>query len=67
MSFLKPKKLLCLALCLCLSVAVFFAAVRSTPSEEVAAKRTIADIDKDIKDCEALLKEAETDSLSATK
>ncbi|MBQ9794217.1 MAG: peptidoglycan DD-metalloendopeptidase family protein [Clostridia bacterium] len=54
MWFLKPKKLLCLALCLCLSCAVFLATVRSTPAEEVAG-RTIADIDKDIKDCEALL------------
>lgn len=55
MSFLKPKRVLCLLLCLCLSWAVFLGALRTVPAVEVAAKRTIADIDKDIKDCEALL------------
>ncbi len=55
MSFLKPKRILCLLLCLCLSCAIFLGALRTVPAVEVAAKRTIADIDKDIKDCEALL------------
>ncbi len=55
MTFLKPQKLICLFLCLCLSCAVFLAALHTAPVQEVEAKRTIADIDKDIKDCEALL------------
>ena len=55
MTFLKPQKLICLFLCLCLSFAVFLAALHTAPVQEVEAKRTIADIDKDIKDCEALL------------
>ena len=55
MSFLKPRKIVCLLLCLCMASALFLALARSTPAEEVYAERTIASIDKDIKDCEALL------------
>ena len=55
MSFLKPRKIVCVLLCLCMASALFLALARSTPAEEVYAERTIASIDKDIKDCEALL------------
>jgi peptidoglycan hydrolase CwlO-like protein len=55
MSFLKPRKIVCVLLCLCMASALFLALARSTPAEEVYAERTIASIDKDIKDGEALL------------
>ncbi|MBE6578764.1 MAG: hypothetical protein E7651_03030 [Ruminococcaceae bacterium] len=55
MRFLKPKKILCILLCLCTVSAVFLAVMQNAPAEEVAAKKTIASLDKEIRECEALL------------
>ena len=49
------KKLICGILCVSLSIAVFLCALESKPTQPVLADRTIASIDEEIKECEALL------------
>lgn len=49
------SKLICGLVCLALSATVLFCALESTPAQPVLADRTIASIDQEIKECEALL------------
>ncbi len=49
------RKWICVLLCLCLSTAVFLCALKTTEPQPVLAERTIATIDEEIKECEALL------------
>ena len=49
------SKLICGLLCVAMAVAVFFCALESKPDQPVLAERTVASIDQEIKECEALL------------
>ncbi len=49
------KKLILIALCLCLAASMVFCALQALPAREVAADRSIETVDEEIKACEALI------------
>lgn len=50
-----PRKVIALMLCVCLAGGAVFCALQSKPAPEVIAERTVATVDEEIKECEALI------------